>query len=134
MPIDLFTSGFTIKDFNFSDNSSNEKFKKSGYDSINFDFVLLRKSIQCAIIIIAIILFYGFLQTSLRLICPWNKKLIQISNKNLVDLVLYGFLIWYLIENFMVFVVSFCMQITNYFYTPSYWPWVILSCILFGAI
>lgn len=59
----MFTSGVTIRTVNFSDSSADPKFKKSGYDSLNFDFVLLKKAIQCAIVVFGIMLFYGFVQT-----------------------------------------------------------------------
>ena len=41
----MFTSGVKIRSYNFSDSSSAPIYKKSGYDSLNFDFVLLKKLI-----------------------------------------------------------------------------------------
>lgn len=59
----MFTSGVKVRSVNFSDSSADPTFRKSGYDSLNFDFVLLKKAIQCVIVVLGIILFYGFVQT-----------------------------------------------------------------------
>jgi len=70
----------------------------------------------------------------LKLIFPKKKNWITSTNDQLVELVLYGFIIWYFIENYIVFVVSYVFEMYNNYKDSNMAPRIILSSVLFFFI
>lgn len=66
--------------------------------------------------------------------CSKHSRCIAKTNASLVELVLFGFPLRYLTENFIALTVSYAFQMFQHFSDPDYKSRLILSSVLFGGL